>query len=196
MMAAIATLAGEKGYADTTIGDVAKRAGVSLRAFYEHFRDKEECYLAAYDVFAETLLTRIAADVPATADWHGFVTSALDAYLGTLEAEPQIARGFLLEANSAGPRARRRRNEAYGAIASAIKQRHGEIRRRDRRLGPLPDRVYMGLVHGIRELVCDALEGSARPRLTRLAPDILVWITAMVEGASAARSSGLERAAG
>lgn len=185
-MAAIATVVGEKGYGETTIGDVAGRAGVSLRAFYEHFRDKEECYLAAYDVFAETLLTRMAESASETEDWHEFVDATLGAYLGTLDAEPEIARGFLLEMNGAGARARRRRNEAYAAIAAVIKERHERIRDRDPRLGPLPDRAYVGLVHAVRELACDALEATPRRPLAELAPDVITWVSAMVEGAAAA----------
>jgi AcrR family transcriptional regulator len=30
--------------------DVIKRAGVSRRPFYEFFDDKEDCFLAAFDV--------------------------------------------------------------------------------------------------------------------------------------------------
>jgi AcrR family transcriptional regulator len=193
LMAAIATVVGEKGYPATTIGDVAGRAGVSLRTFYEHFPDKEECYLAAYDVFANTILERLAADVPPNADWHEFITSTLYAYLGMLEAEPEIARGFLVESNAAGPRARRRRRDAFGVMAAAIKQRHQAIRRRDPSLGALPDSAYVALVHGVRELVCDELEASRRARLTELAPEIIVWISAMVEGAAAASRSGARR---
>ncbi len=43
---------GAKGYAATTVSDVIKRAGVSRKAFYEHFANKEECFLATYDSIA------------------------------------------------------------------------------------------------------------------------------------------------
>jgi AcrR family transcriptional regulator len=186
-MSAMALLVADKGYASATITEVARRAGVSPNVFYAHFRDKEDCYLAAYRVFAETLLARLAAEVEPAEGWYEFISSALDAYLGTLEAEPELARGFLLEMNGAGPRARARRHEAYAAIAAVVKQRHLLIRRSDPRLGPLPDSAYMGMVHGVRELVCDALERERRPVLTALAPDVLRWIIATVEGAAAAQ---------
>jgi AcrR family transcriptional regulator len=35
-----------KGYAATTVADVLVRARVSRSAFYEQFRDKEDCFLA------------------------------------------------------------------------------------------------------------------------------------------------------
>lgn len=187
-MAAIATTVGEKGYADTTVGEVAGRAGVSLRAFYEHFRDKEECYLAAYDVFAEAVFTRMAGGVDGATSWHDFIDTALGAYLATLDAEPAVARAFLIEMDGAGPRARARRRASYAAFAELIKQRHDLIRREDPALGPLPDRAYLGLTHGIRALVAEALESSPGTPLAEIGPDILVWISAMVEGAAAAEA--------
>ena len=185
-MSAIALLAADKGYANATITEVARRARVSPNVFYAHFRDKEDCYLAAYQVFAETLLARLAEEVEPTTSWHEFVSSALEAYLGTLEAEPELARGFLLEMNGAGSRARALRHNAYAAIAGVVKERHALIRRTDARLAPLPDSAYMGMVHGVREIVCDALGRERRPALTALAPDLSLWITATIQGAAAA----------
>jgi AcrR family transcriptional regulator len=186
LLAAISDLVAEKGYGAVTITETARRAGVSPNVFYEHFRDKEQCFLAAYEVFIEWLLARMGAEVSPAADWHEFITATLNAYLGSLDAERDLARAFMIETNAAGPEVRRRRREAFAGFASLIKERHEQIRRRDPRLGPLPDRVYLGLAHGIRELACDSLEESPRQPLTDLAPDARRWITAMVEGAAAA----------
>ena len=53
-------------------------------------------------------------------------------------------------------------------------------------LDPLPDRIFLALVHGVRELARDALEATRRPPLTEMVPDILLWITATIRGAGAA----------
>src|SRR4051812_15407602 len=44
--AALSTVA-DLGYAPTTVREVVRRAGVSLKAFYEHFEDKQDCVLTA-----------------------------------------------------------------------------------------------------------------------------------------------------
>jgi AcrR family transcriptional regulator len=186
---AIAEVVAERGYPAATIAGISRRAGVSPKTFYDHFADKLDCYLAAYDVLVETLLTRMAAAVAPDADWQQFVSSSLSAYLSTLEQEPAVARAFLVEIESAGPRARERRRAAYRQFAALLKARHEEIRRRDPSLGPLPDRLYLAIGHAVRELVRDELESEARPRLQRIAPDMLFWITATVEGAAAAAGS-------
>ena len=52
-----------KGYANVAVADVIERAGVSRRSFYEHFTNKEDAFLAAYDAGVTGLLDAIAADV-------------------------------------------------------------------------------------------------------------------------------------
>src|SRR4029453_3157608 len=39
----------DTGYAATTIEDIVRGAGVSKKTFYEHFSDKLDCFLAAYE---------------------------------------------------------------------------------------------------------------------------------------------------
>src|SRR5213592_2737079 len=37
------------GYADTTLRELLALAGVSKAAFYQHFADKQDCFLATFD---------------------------------------------------------------------------------------------------------------------------------------------------
>ena len=46
----------ERGYANVTVADVIKRAGVSRETFYEQFANKEDCFMAAYDTIVVVLL--------------------------------------------------------------------------------------------------------------------------------------------
>src|SRR5438270_8963754 len=186
LMAGIAEAVADRGYAATTIDDITGRAGVSPRTFYEHFNDKLDCFVAAYDAMIAVLYERIGAELSEDADWHDFVVSSLSAYLGTLDENPAASRAFVVEVDGAGPDARQRRREAYQRFADLLEARHGEIRRRDRTLGPLPNHVFLGLVHGVRVLARDALEERPRTPLLEMVPDILFWITATIRGASAA----------
>jgi AcrR family transcriptional regulator len=187
LYAAIADVVAERGFAEATIAEIARRAGVSPKTFYVHFDDKLDCMLAAYDAFAAVLLIRMGSRLEPRASWSEFIDSTLETYLGTLEGDPSVARAFLVEIDAAGPRARERRRAAYEQFASLIADRHAEIRRREPALGPIPDRVYLGIVHGIRQLVCDALERKSRPRLRALKPDLRFLIEATVRGAAAAQ---------
>lgn len=41
-----------RGYRAATVADVLRLAGVSRRAFYEHFDSKEQCFASAYRIAA------------------------------------------------------------------------------------------------------------------------------------------------
>jgi AcrR family transcriptional regulator len=112
LLDAMAEVVAERGYGAATVAGVIDHAGVSRKTFYEHFRDREECFLAAYDAGVEVLMaTMRAADDP------------IAAYLGTLAAEPAFARTFLIEIGAAGPRALARRREVHDAFATLIGDR-------------------------------------------------------------------------
>ncbi|MFJ8543300.1 TetR/AcrR family transcriptional regulator [Streptomyces sp. NPDC093586] len=47
----------ERGFHTTSISDIVERAGLTRGAFYSNYRDKEEIFLALYDVHADRLLS-------------------------------------------------------------------------------------------------------------------------------------------
>lgn len=186
LIASFTELLAECGFAAVTLRELAKRASVSRGTFYEQFADKEACLLAAYDEFAMSLLEAMSADVDDDCSWDEFIRATLCGYLGTLEQDPVAARAFVVEMDGGGGAARRWRREAMHGFAAVLAQRHRAIRSVDPTLGELSDRTYLGLAFGVRELVREQLEEEPAPALTELAPDIIAWITATVEGAAAA----------
>lgn len=67
----------ERGYEDTTVIDIAQRAGLTKSTFFRHFRDKREV-LFGNDTVAR-LLARAIAAAPAAATPLEAVACALDA---------------------------------------------------------------------------------------------------------------------
>src|SRR6476661_10824671 len=116
MVAAVA----ERGYAATTITDVVRHARVSRRTFYEHFADKEACFLAAYDVVSDGVLARIAGAEAAASEWEDRIHAGVRAYLSALALEPEVERVFTVEILSAGPAALAHRREVLRRFAAHI----------------------------------------------------------------------------
>lgn len=58
---AMVQLAGDKGYAATTVADVIERAGVSRKTFYVHFEDCRELLLAAFDKASPAVFEEVRA---------------------------------------------------------------------------------------------------------------------------------------
>jgi len=152
-----------RGYAATTIADVVRHARVSKRTFYEHFADKEECFLAAYADATQQILAGIALAVDLDATWEDQVRAATQAYLTGLEARPEMARTFLFEIQAAGPRALKMRRKVHERFVQVIRSFVDEARRRDHSLRPIPPALAAAMVGGLNELVLLHIEaGSTR----------------------------------
>jgi AcrR family transcriptional regulator len=61
LIAAMAEVCGERGYVESSVAEVAKRAGVSTASFYRQFTDKRECMLVAFEELFARLLEAIGA---------------------------------------------------------------------------------------------------------------------------------------
>src|ERR687895_339934 len=59
LLEAVGRAVAERGYAGATIDHIVRGAGVSKKTFYEHFRDKLDCFLAAYESASDELLARL-----------------------------------------------------------------------------------------------------------------------------------------
>src|SRR3954447_11842422 len=116
MVAAVA----ERGYAATTITDVVRHARVSRRTFYEHFADKEACFLAAYDAVSDAVLAGITEAAAHGATFEERILASVRAYLEALAAEPAIARVFTVDILGAGPAALARRRAVLRRFAAHI----------------------------------------------------------------------------
>lgn len=159
IVAAMASVATEKGYGPVAVGDVVRRANVSKRTFYEHFPDKETCFLAMYDIGIEFVVARTAealAPLPAD-DWSARLRVGLGAHLEVLAAEPEFAWALVIEALAAGPAAAERRAAAMAMFAANYQRLYALARKDDRTLPTLPDEVFLALTGGIDELLRETL---------------------------------------
>ncbi len=146
----MAHLVGQQGYAETNVAQVIQRAGVSRKAFYEYFSEKEDCFLAAY----EALASRMVADL-AEARFAGptRVREQLARYLEVLSRDPVMARACIVEVMGAGPRALKVREEVNQQFASLVfghTSRDPVVRRA--LTGGVNDVVSGELLRGARDL--------------------------------------------
>jgi AcrR family transcriptional regulator len=193
MLTAMAESVAAKTYGGTTVADVVAGAGVSRKTFYEHFRDKEECFLAAFDTGVDLLLDAIAAAQPASGDstWLGLMRARARAYLDTLASRPAFARTFLIEVFAAGPRALERRAEVLRRFAQLFKDLHDEARRQFPDLPPVPEAIYVAAVGAINELVSEFAREGRTSELPDLEDTLLYLQVALFAGRDTATGLGL-----
>src|SRR5438105_4031485 len=85
LLEGLAQAIARRGFAQTTIADIVAQARVSKRTFYEHFSDRDECFLAAYAEGSTLILDAIAQAVDPAAPWERQIRAAVQAYLASLE---------------------------------------------------------------------------------------------------------------
>jgi AcrR family transcriptional regulator len=91
-----------------TVTEVCAAAGVSTRAFYEHFTDKEECFMATFDCGVRLLQGAMSAAYGLRGSWPIRIRRGLEMLLALLTAEPAFANLAIVEMIAAGPRGRER----------------------------------------------------------------------------------------
>ena len=81
----------ERGYAQTTVAEIAERAGLSERTFFRYFVDKREVLFWGAGTLAELMVDAVAA-APGDAPPLDAVAAALDAAAGVLAERREFAR--------------------------------------------------------------------------------------------------------
>jgi AcrR family transcriptional regulator len=113
-----------------SVADVLSRAGVSRATFYQLFRDKEDCFGAAYEALAELItstlageLARLEAQETGARTRHRAIETLdtlLALLLQLLVDAPSLARTFFVEVSAASPEAARRRKAAMDRFVDLI----------------------------------------------------------------------------
>jgi AcrR family transcriptional regulator len=81
----------ERGYEQTTVADIAQRAGLTARTFFRYFADKREVLFAGSDALQEGLVSALDA-APASATPMAAVAAALDAAAAMLGGRRDFSR--------------------------------------------------------------------------------------------------------
>jgi AcrR family transcriptional regulator len=116
-LAALA-LYGERGFENTTVAEIAARAGLTERTFFRHFADKREVLFSGADALQELLVSNVAA-APDSIGPIDAVGAALEAAGALLQERREYARqrAAIIAANA---ELRERELIKLASLASAI----------------------------------------------------------------------------
>jgi AcrR family transcriptional regulator len=182
LLEAVGRAVAAKGYAGATIDDIVRGAGVSKKTFYEHFRDKLNCFLAAYEAVSDELLARLREAQSGPDGWLDRTRAGIVAYLRWLAAEPALARVFLIEVAAAGPVAAERRERIRDRYAEVLRELQDDARAEIPALPRLPADVFHALVAAVDELVVRRIRESGATALPELEPVLLYLQVALLAG--------------
>jgi len=184
LIAAMLDAAATLGYRETNVQDVIERAGVSRPTFYEHFNNKDDCFLAAFDAGARRLRAKISSAAAGTAVWRGKLRLSLAAVLAFAVAEPQTARTLIVEARAASPEAAQRRIDLLDGFAGGLEASARELLPAPPHRSPL---TAAGVVGGVESVLYARLCRGEADQLESLLPSLMYFAVLPYEGQEAAR---------
>jgi AcrR family transcriptional regulator len=174
LLVGIVRAVARRGYNAATITEIAESASVSRQTFYDNFRNKEQCFLAAYDRAVDEVQTAMAAAADPLTEWPEKVTAALGALLDFFAPEPDLARFFWLEPVGAGEVIVTRHREAMRTLT--------ELLTADRPSNPrvplLSETAEEAVVGGVASLISKRVSAGETERLEELLPDLLELVLA------------------
>jgi AcrR family transcriptional regulator len=80
----------EKGLAQTQVTDIVRHARASRRTFYNHFADKESCFVELTEQVGMLLLERVDRAIDRDAPLAVQIDQAIDTYVDMLLTEPDL----------------------------------------------------------------------------------------------------------
>lgn len=188
IVSALAQETCEKGYRAVTVADIVRRAAIARNTFYENFRSKEDCFLAAQEFAMSAALERVVAAAGEFEDWPLRVRAGLAAFLDYVAEEPALARTCLVESLTAGPAAVKYYEESQQAFVSLFQlgravSPHG---------ADLPETMEEAIIGGVFWIVYQRLAVAEAGTVPGLLPEVVEFALTPYLGAEAARAVATE----
>jgi AcrR family transcriptional regulator len=163
-----------QGYKATTVAHVIALAGVSRRAFYEQFANKEDCFLGTYDIAVARAKRRMVDGWMAERGWANRMHRACQAFVEDASRNVKSSRLVLIEGLGLGAKSRERMMRSAVAFERVLAD--GFTAAPDGiQLPPLGPKAIVG---GGRHLLFDRLRSDRVTELPALTDELLDWISA------------------
>jgi AcrR family transcriptional regulator len=165
---AVGQLVVENGYDTLSIPAISARAGTSNQTFYEHFSNKREAFLAAFDASAADGLIATTKAFEAAGDSPKAVGAALRAMLEHIAAHELFAQLTFFDLQTAGPVALDRADSVMDAFTAFL--RPGIAPKGIGR--PVPDAVLQAVGSGAWSVIQHELVQGNADSLPELGPEL------------------------
>jgi AcrR family transcriptional regulator len=191
LLRAVIAAVGRVGFRNVTVADIVRGARVSRAAFYAHFTDKEDCFLAATHQGGLLMTNRVVAASRrqlAGTSAEATLQASIAAYLGFLAEEPTFARAFFIEMPAAGPGAIRQLEAGLHGFARLNRAWHRRARLDHPDWPVVPYQAYYALAGATTALVRAEVRTGTTDAITGL-EDTLVALHLAVLAARPWRDS-------
>ena len=150
------------GYRATTVADIVRQARTSRRTFYEHFADKEACYVGLLTEANAQMIRQVTAAVDPGAPWQVQVRQAVEAWAACADSGPALMHSWIRDVPSLDAQARRLQRDTLEAFVTMLRTLCDTPRWHAVRAGPVSRQLAIMLLGGLRELTATTVEDGGR----------------------------------
>jgi AcrR family transcriptional regulator len=176
------------GYEGTSVKQVIGLAGVSRRSFYEQFANKEECFLATFDLIVRRNIQQIRRAYLATDGLlEDRARAVFQRFAQTTSDDRNATVLVVLEAQRAGPAGVLRLRKATGACEQMLARSFAETPGGD----PLPMPIVRGIAGGLHGVASMFLREGRTTEGLDLAEEMLRWTLLFQTPAAERMAAGL-----
>ncbi len=173
LLGATVAVVAERGYEAARVEDILVVAGVSRNAFYRHFSNKRDCFIATLEgitEFATPSTVGVFEQTPGP--WDRKLAAMLDTLADMLVAQPAMARVAWVEVHGAGAEAvdvvERFDRSIEDIVCRALEDS-------PERAG-LPREIVGAVVGGFRKIVHTRVREDRIEELPALMPELFEWM--------------------
>jgi AcrR family transcriptional regulator len=170
LFAAMVAVTAEKGYQATSVADLVEVSGVSSRSFYQHFTDKEDCFVGTMEVILVDMHRTVLSEL----EGDGLIAERADraaiALVENLRTEPETTRLWLVEAFCAGERAQQRLNLALDVLGAQLQKVFVALGKED-----MPDDLTRAILGGVAGVVYNRLAAGRAEEIPELVKSVRSW---------------------
>jgi AcrR family transcriptional regulator len=159
------------GFADTTIDELVGLAGVSKTAFYKHFEDKQDCFLATFEEIVRRASEQVSAAYREPGDLRERLVTALATFMELAVSEPAAVSLVVVDSLTLGSVGVEYRERGTRTFETMVRQSF------DHSSSPVEvsDVVVRAIVAGIRAVVYRQLRAGQMARLPGLVEPLVDW---------------------
>ncbi len=180
----------ELGWSGVTVADIASRARVSRRTFYDLFANREECLLALLEDTVGRVERDLAGSSLCEKAWVERVRTGLWRILCFLDRDPVLARVCVVQSARGSRRVLEAREEILARLAGMLE----DGRSQGTRSAHVPPVTAEGLIGAAVAIVYKRLLNGERAPLTDLQGDLMGMMMLPFQGAAAAGRERKRRA--
>jgi AcrR family transcriptional regulator len=171
LFAALVATVAERGYEATTVADLVELSGVSRSAFYRHFGDKQECFIAAIEALVGPALETVEAGLEPPGDVEQ-AKQAFETLFQQIVAQPAAAKMCFVDVYAAGAEGVALIDRTIDAFEVLVKQMLDQTPGYE----GMPSEIVRALIGGVQKVIHKRLYRGKEGELLELAPQLWDWL--------------------